>query len=61
VVPTIYYLGDQIKENEMDGPCVTYREKRERHTGFWWGNLNDTGIDGRIILTWILKKEYGKT
>jgi len=34
----------------------------EVHTGFWWGNLReidhleDPGIDGRIILTWIFRK-----
>ena len=32
------------------------------YTGFWWGNprerdhLEDPGIDGRIILRWIVKK-----
>jgi hypothetical protein len=32
------------------------------YTGFWWGNLRerkhvgDPGIDGRIILRWIIKK-----
>ena len=32
------------------------------HTGFWWGNfreidhLEDTGVDGKIILRWIFRK-----
>ena len=35
------------------------------HTGFWWGNLKerdhlkDPGIEGRIILRWILRKCEG--
>jgi hypothetical protein len=34
----------------------------EMYTGVWWGNLRkrdhleDTGIDGRIILRWIFRK-----
>ena len=35
------------------------------HTGFWWGNLRggdhleDLGVNGRIILEWILYKWDG--
>ena len=37
----------------------------EVYTGFWWGNLEerkhleDTGVDGRIILRWIFRKWDG--
>jgi len=39
----------------------------EVHTGFWWGNLRerdhleDSGVDGKIILRWIFKKLHGGT
>jgi hypothetical protein len=39
--------------------------KRKVHTGFWWGDLRegdhlgDPGVDGRIILSCILKKWDG--
>jgi hypothetical protein len=35
------------------------------HAGFWWGkarerdHLEDTGVDGRIILRWIFRKWDG--
>jgi hypothetical protein len=38
----------------------------EVHTGFWWGHLRDRdhlkdqGVDGRIILKWIIKKWNGE-
>ena len=37
----------------------------EVHTRFWWANLKegdhleDTGIDGKIILKWILQEGVG--
>jgi hypothetical protein len=37
----------------------------EVHTGFWWGNmrerdnLEDPGVDGRIILRWIFRELGG--
>jgi hypothetical protein len=40
-------------------------ERAEAFRGFWWGNLRerdhmeDTGVDGRIILRWIFRKRDG--
>jgi hypothetical protein len=40
-------------------------KRREVHTGFWWANLkarghfNDLGVDGSILLQFILKKSVG--
>ena len=53
-------------QEEWDGCSVWYVEGQGKvHTGFWWGNLRerdqleDPGIDGRIILKLIFKKLYG--
>jgi hypothetical protein len=48
-----YYVGDQIKKNELGGACSTYREERCIHTGLWCrerDHLEDLAVDGRIIL-----------
>ena len=43
----------------MGGACSTYWGRGEAYTRFWWGNLRerddleDPGLDGRIILRWI--------
>jgi hypothetical protein len=46
--------------NETGVWCDTlWRETKYVHTGFWWGYLRerdyleDLGVDGRIILTWV--------
>jgi len=45
--------------NERGGACSTYGET---YTRFWCGNLKerdqleDPGVDGRIILRWIFRK-----
>jgi hypothetical protein len=45
---------------EMGDACSTY--EGNVYTAFWWGNLRemdnmeDSGIDGKIILRWIFRK-----
>jgi hypothetical protein len=51
-----------VSTYEMVGESIMYGEKGEVYTGFWWGiqrerdHLVDPGIDGRIILRWVLRK-----
>jgi hypothetical protein len=52
-----------MNKNEMGGACSTYGS--EVHSCLWWGNLRergdleDVGIDVRIILKWIFKISDG--
>ena len=48
----------------MGWACSVYGEKNKYiHTGFWWERVKerdhmlDLGINGRITLTWIVRKE----
>ena len=61
-----YYSGYQIK-NETDGMWLLW-ERGEVHTGFWRGNLRETGhfedvgvVDRNVIrvLKWVFKKWNG--
>jgi hypothetical protein len=52
-------LGDQIEKNEIGGVCSTY-EGGEVHTLRERDHLEDPGIDGRIILSWICRKWDGR-
>jgi len=62
VLLTQYCSGGQIEKNEIGRACRAYGGRGEAYTGFGWGNLRerdhwrDPGIDGRIILRWILGK-----
>jgi hypothetical protein len=57
-----YYLGDQIKRWERHVSRMGVRRVANR---FRWGDLRernhleDPGIDGKIILTWMLGKWDG--
>ena len=57
-----YFAGDKIERNDMGGTCNTYGGREDVYTGFCWGNLRerdqleDPGVDGRVVLTWIFRK-----
>jgi hypothetical protein len=59
VLLTKYNSGDQIKKTEMGRTCGTYGGEER------WGklrvgvHLEDPGVDGRIILEWMLERLDG--
>ena len=59
---TGYYSDEKIKKNEKGGEGETYRGKHMGTQRFWWGslsekkdNLEELGVNGRIILKRIKK------
>ena len=65
-VLTKYYLGDKMKKNEMGDACSRYGRRERCIEGFGEETLGERyhlenlGIDGRILLKWILKSVAGK-
>jgi len=55
-------LGDKIEKNEMGGACSAYGVEERCIQGFNGEtrrketHLEDTGVDGRILLRWIFRK-----
>jgi hypothetical protein len=61
------YLDDKIEKNAMGGTCSAYGNRGEAYTGLWRkknlgkrGNLEEPGVNGRIILRWIFRKWDGE-
>jgi hypothetical protein len=57
-------LGDQIENNETGGACSTHGEKKGVYRVLVWkterrDNLEDTGVNGRIILRWTFRNWVG--
>jgi hypothetical protein len=63
---TKYYSGAQIKDGKMGGSC-SMNDRDEKRIIVLLENLKrrdhseDLGVDGRIILEWILRKWGWKT
>jgi len=55
---TNYCSGEQIEKSDMGGACSRYGGEERCIHDLWWGNLEeidhleDSGLDGRIILRW---------
>jgi hypothetical protein len=54
MILTKYYSRDHIMQEEMTGSCDAYGGEIE--SGISVGNLQDKGVNGRMLLQWILKK-----
>ena len=58
---TQYFSGDKI-EMGWDGHVACMGGRVAVYTCFWWGNLSerdhleDPGINGRVLLRWILRE-----
>jgi hypothetical protein len=65
VLLTKYHWGDEVKKTEMGRACGTYGGEDRCIQGVSGGNLregddlNDPGVDGRIILKWIFERLDG--
>ena len=58
VLLTKYHAGDQVKKTEMGRTCSTYGG--EERCNLKEGNhLENTGVDGTIVLNWIFEMLEG--